>query len=99
MAVCSDWLQREFQILRPRLVLPVGKLAISRFLDFPSLADVVGHQWQITYAGHATDIVPLPHPSGASTWHRMEPGKTLLGVALDLVARHPAVKEAARLKV
>ena len=67
MTACSDWLQREFEILRPRLVLPVGKLAISRFLDFPSLADVVGHQWRITYAGHATDIVPLPHPSGTDS--------------------------------
>jgi uracil-DNA glycosylase len=34
----------------------------------------------------------LPHPSGASPWHRMEPGKTLLNRALKLVAKHPAVK-------
>jgi uracil-DNA glycosylase len=37
------------------------------------------------------DCIPLPHPSGASPWHRMEPGRTLLGQALQRIARHPAV--------
>jgi len=37
----------------------------------------------------------LPHPSGASPWHRMEPGKTMLGQALKLVAAHPAIHEVA----
>jgi uracil-DNA glycosylase len=40
------------------------------------------------------DCIPLPHPSGASPWHRMEPGKTLLKRALGLIAKHPAIKEA-----
>jgi uracil-DNA glycosylase len=29
---CSHWLEREFELLRPTLVLPVGKLAITQFL-------------------------------------------------------------------
>lgn len=87
---CSDWLRREFEILRPALVLPVGKLAISQFVEFGALADVVGHQLEISYAGHRADLIPLPHPSGASTWHRMEPGKALLAQALQHVAAHPA---------
>jgi uracil-DNA glycosylase len=35
--------------------------------------------------------VPLPHPSGASTWYKVEPGKTLLGRALRRLAAHPEV--------
>ena len=35
-------------------------------------------------------VIPLPHPSGASTWFKMEPGKTLLPQALELIANHPA---------
>lgn len=93
IANCSGWMEREFQILQPDLVLPVGKLAISRFLDFKSLADVVGKSWRIDYAGVSCDLIPLPHPSGASTWHRMEPGKTLLHQSLGLIARHPAVNQ------
>ncbi|MBA1330478.1 uracil-DNA glycosylase, partial [Candidatus Endoriftia persephone str. Guaymas] len=30
------------------------------------------------------------HPSGASTWHRTEPGKQLLNNALELIHRHSA---------
>jgi len=92
IAACSLWLQREFEILKPRLVLPVGKLAISQFLEFDSLASVVGHQWPVNYHGHVCDLIPLPHPSGASTWHRMEPGKTLLQQSLKLLAKHPAIR-------
>ncbi|HEV2096974.1 MAG TPA: uracil-DNA glycosylase family protein [Chthoniobacterales bacterium] len=34
---CSGWLNDEFEILRPRLVIPVGKLAIAQFLAFNKL--------------------------------------------------------------
>lgn len=92
IAHCAQWLRREFSLLEPTLVLPVGKLAIGQFLEFDSLASVVGQSWPIDYHGHKTEVIPLPHPSGASTWHRMEPGKSLLGKALKLVSTHPALR-------
>ena len=92
IANCSAWLEREFALLRPALVLPVGKLAISEFLGERQLIETIGQKFPITYRGHAADCIPLPHPSGASPWHRMEPGKTLLGRALALVAEHEAVQ-------
>jgi uracil-DNA glycosylase len=91
IAACAHWLEREFAILQPSLVLPVGKLALSQFLAPAPLTDLIGKQFTISYRGHAADCIPLPHPSGASPWHRMEPGKTLLRSALGLVAAHPAV--------
>lgn len=92
IANCSHWLAAEFALLQPRLVLPVGKLAITQFVPAAPLNDIIGCEFSISYRGHAVDCIPLPHPSGASPWHRMEPGKTLLHRALGLVARHPAVK-------
>ena len=92
IANCSRWLAAEFALLRPQLVLPVGKLAITQFLPVAPLNDVIGQSFRIDYRGHATDCIPLPHPSGASPWHRMEPGKTLLRQALARVAGHPAVR-------
>ena len=91
IANCSGWLEAEFQILRPDLVIPVGKLAIGQFAACSSLSDVVGKQMRIQFADHETDVIPLPHPSGASPWPRMEPGKSLLQQALRLIARHPAL--------
>ena len=87
---CAGWLEAEIALLRPALVLPIGKLAIQQFIAFDKLTDVIGKKLPVTFRGHAFDIVPLPHPSGASPWHRMEPGKTLLDRALKLIVHHPA---------
>ena len=88
---CSRHLTREVRLLRPRLILPVGKLAIGQFVSgVDQLAQIVGTRRRGELAGESFDIIALPHPSGASTWHRMEPGKTLLARALAEIARHEA---------
>ena len=87
---CSQWLHREVDLLQPRLLIPVGKLAISQYLPVNKLVDVIGQSFRQSLQGVEVDIVPLPHPSGASTWHRMSPGKELLTQALALLAQHEA---------
>jgi len=93
IANCSNWLDAELQILQPELVIPVGRLAIEQFLPPAKLDEIIGKQFSITRNGQKFDVVPLPHPSGASPWHRMEPGKTLLQRALRLIAKHPAFQK------
>lgn len=61
---CRPHLLREFELLRPRLVVPVGGLAIKELLGIERLADAVG----LTHRRDGIVYVPLPHPSGASTW-------------------------------
>jgi uracil-DNA glycosylase len=88
---CSRHLKTELQLLRPRLVIPVGKLAIAQVAPAAGqLAEIVGTRQRGELAGVAFDVIALPHPSGASTWHRMEPGKTLLARALAELSRHEA---------
>jgi uracil-DNA glycosylase len=92
IANCSEWMKQEFKILRPELVLPVGRLAMQQFFgEVPPLVEIIGQSFRVKYAGREVDCIPLPHPSGASPWHRMEPGKTLLRQALKRVAAHRAV--------
>jgi uracil-DNA glycosylase len=94
---CRTWLAREARILEPELVLAVGTLAIEQVLGAKApLADVVGTHRRARWHGRDVDVVALPHPSGASPWHRIEPGKTLLRKALRRLAEHPALKEALR---
>lgn len=88
---CGHWLRREFELLQPKLVLPVGKLAISQFLGERPLIETIGRSFPLTYHGHTAECIPLPHPSGASPWHRMEPGKTLVAQAFKRIAKHPSV--------
>ncbi|MBP6920782.1 MAG: uracil-DNA glycosylase family protein [Candidatus Omnitrophica bacterium] len=85
---CGRWLERELDILRPDLVIPVGKLAIAQFLPLQKLDQVIGQAFPVTRGGHCFDVIPLPHPSGASPWHRIEPGKSLLKKALKRIVKH-----------
>ena len=88
---CLSWMDDEIEILRPRLVIPVGRLAIMQFIDCAKLEKVIGRKFHIERAGHSFDLIPLPHPSGASPWHKIAPGKEMLARALKLIARHSAL--------
>lgn len=90
IANCSSWLDRELELLQPRLVIPVGKLAIAQFMPVVKLDAIIGQNFRVARAGHKFDLIPLPHPSGASPWHRIPPGRDLLGKALQLIIQHPA---------
>lgn len=93
---CRPFLEKEVTILQPELVLAIGQLAISEVLgkeaSSKKLDQLVGKVIRTTWHGVELDVVPLPHPSGASPWHRMEPGKTLLAHALAVVKKHPAMR-------
>ncbi len=88
---CSRHLKFEFEFHRPRLVIPIGKLAIASVLpDFKKtgLAEIIGRQFESERFGVKFDCIPLPHPSGLNAWNNMEPGKTLIRRALSLIAAH-----------
>jgi uracil-DNA glycosylase len=87
---CSRWLKDEIELLKPELILPVGKLAISQLMAVNKLNNVIGQLHKVNFHGHDTEAIPLPHPSGASTWHRTEPGLSLLETALTLLKEHRA---------
>jgi uracil-DNA glycosylase len=87
---CRPWLEREIELLRPTLIIPIGRLAIEQFLPARPLVEQIGRTFQIERGRRRIDVVPLPHPSGASTWPRTEPGKSLTARALEALGRHPA---------
>ena len=93
---CSSWMEDEIRILRPRLIIPIGRLAIIQFIDCAKLRDVIGRKFHVTRAEHRFDLIPLPHPSGASPWHKIPPGNALTERALRLIARHPALQALGR---
>ena len=94
IAASRGFLERELAALEPRLVVPVGRLAIEQVLGPVALAEVVGRRLRARYHGVPCDVVCLPHPSGASTWFKTEPGRGLLEKALRILARHPEVRRA-----
>ena len=80
--LCSFWREWEFRLLRPRLVVPVGGLAIKRLLGVSGLAACIGRRYELE--GGATAF-PLPHPSGASSWLNSPANRALVEGAVDLI--------------
>jgi uracil-DNA glycosylase len=87
---CRPWLQREIALLEPRLIIPVGRLAIAQFLPVRPLQEQIGTAARVRLGELSCDLIALPHPSGASVWPRIEPGRTLTARALALIGAHPA---------
>jgi len=79
--LCSFWKDRELELLRPRLIVPVGGLAIRRLLGISGLAACVGRRFELDQAA----VVPLPHPSGASSWLNSSANRELTAQAAALV--------------
>jgi uracil-DNA glycosylase len=73
------------RIIRPAVVVPVGRLAIDRFLGPRPLDAVVGREHVIEGEWGRATAIPLPHPSGASSWVHQSGNRALLERALDLL--------------
>jgi uracil-DNA glycosylase len=84
--LCAFWREWELEILRPRLIVPVGGLAIRRLLGISGLADCVGRR----YERNGAAVVPLPHPSGASGWLNSPSNRELTARGAELVRRELA---------
>jgi uracil-DNA glycosylase len=84
---CDEWLQRELAIIRPKLLIPVGRLAIERFLPTMPLDRIIGCAFDVRHAGGASLMVPLPHPSGASSWIHQGDHPRLLARAIARIGR------------
>lgn len=76
-ALCAHWLDAELALIRPTVVVPVGRLAITRFMGTRPLDQLIGSEQVVRHAGGESIAIPLPHPSGASSWIH-ESGHTAL---------------------
>ncbi|MCX6017897.1 MAG: uracil-DNA glycosylase family protein [Chloroflexi bacterium] len=80
--MCRPFLERELELVQPRLVLAVGRIAIEYFLGPLDLATAVGS----TFNQPGRTIVPLPHPSGVSRWTNAPDNRARLDRALRALA-------------
>lgn len=90
-ALCRPFLERQVRLVNPRLVILVGRLAIETFLGKVRLADAVGR----SFDRDERRWLPLPHPSGASTWLNQPRHQALLTRALALLRDSGLVRGAA----
>ena len=79
--LCSFWREREFELIRPKLVVPVGGLAIRRLLGRSGLAECIG----VRFENEGAAVVPLPHPSGVNLWLNDPDNRALVARAVELI--------------
>lgn len=79
--LCEFWRDRELQLLGPRLIVTVGGLAMRRMLGSVDLTAAIGERFE----RDGVPVVPLPHPSGASSWPHQPGNRERLTRALALV--------------
>ena len=84
--LCSFWLDWDFRLVNPAVVIPVGGLAARRVLGIRRLDDCIGSRFEL---GDAV-AVPLPHPSGASGWLNAPENRLRLARALELLRKELA---------
>ena len=83
-ALCRPWLEREIALVNPKLIIPIGKIAIGLFFDTSwPLERIIGTQ--IECEGRV--IIPLPHPSGASTWYNTSANQARVKKAIRLIRK------------
>lgn len=83
---CRPWLDAELRLVRPPLLVLVGRLAIVTLLGPQPLRDVVGGAHVVHHAGGESLAIPLPHPSGASSWIHQAGHAELVEAALARLA-------------
>ena len=82
-ALCAPWLEPELALINPRVLIPIGGLAIGRFLGTDTImTNLIGERFE----RDGRIIVPLPHPSGASQWFNAPENKGRLIRALEVLA-------------
>ena len=79
--LCARWRDAELALLRPALIVTVGGLALRRMLGLAELTPAIGERFELDGA----TVVPLPHPSGASSWPNVPANRVRLDRALALV--------------
>ncbi len=82
---CAHFVDEELAIVRPKVLILVGSLAIEHFLGHLQLAEAVGRMFTIDAGGRNMSVIPLPHPSGASVWPFRPENRKLLARALRLL--------------
>jgi len=88
IALCADHLDMELRMVRPEIIVTLGKLAAGRLIPGASrlpLAELVGTTREVDLPHGRTLIVPLPHPSGVSRWLNDPGNRSLVDAAMAVL--------------
>ena len=79
--LCERWRDEELRLLKPGLIVTVGGLASRRLIGVRSVGESVGVRYELD----GVIAIPLPHPSGASSWLNVPENRGRVADAVRLI--------------
>ncbi len=84
-SLCRSHLDAEIALVRPRLIVTLGRLAAEALLPGARtmrLNELVGAEYMVDPGYGPVAVVPLPHPSGVGRWLNDPANRVLVDAAL-----------------
>ncbi|MCC6790657.1 MAG: hypothetical protein IT336_03175, partial [Thermomicrobiales bacterium] len=88
LRLCRAHLDREIALVRPEILLALGRISASFFTGNLPLDQLVGTLREGERAGRCFMVLPLPHPSGVSHWLNSPANRARLEMAMRLFGEH-----------
>lgn len=62
---CRSWLDRQIQIIKPQIIVTLGRFSMAKFMPDVRISQVHGQARFIDFLGHKYTVVPMYHPAAA----------------------------------
>lgn len=62
---CRDWLDRQIDIIRPKIICTLGRYSMAKFIPDVSISRVHGQPRFVEFLGQKYIIFPMYHPAAA----------------------------------
>lgn len=65
LAVFAEYLDRELEVIRPKVVVTLGRFSMAKFLPTAKISSVHGRKFEVHWKDRNIIVVPMYHPAAA----------------------------------
>ena len=63
LRACAGWLAEQVRIIRPKLIVTLGRFALQHFIPTGKITQLQGKVQEVEYGPSTVSVLPLLHPS------------------------------------
>ncbi len=65
IAACRDWLDRQIDIIRPKIIVSLGRFSMAKFIEGVTISRIHGQPRFVEFMGGGYTLFPMYHPAAA----------------------------------
>jgi uracil-DNA glycosylase family 4 len=65
MAACSGYLERQIEVVEPKVIVPLGRFSMGKFIPGVRISQVHGQARFVQVSGRKVIVIPMYHPAAA----------------------------------